>query len=307
MNNDKRSLFQMNPAMRFVIFFIMTGISLLLGVMISFSVVAFVLGIPFSSLPTALLAPQNAKIALAANAIAAIISFLIPSWAVGFFAKGNIAHNMGFNKIGSLYKVLIVVVLAFSGLALSGALATATELIPIPKDWNDWAVALEESYKKAMVAITNMKSGNDLFVNLLLVAFVPAVMEELYFRGALQKTIKDWFGNAIPAIILTAIIFSAFHFSFFGFLSRMALGVMLGFIYEYTKTIWLPILLHFINNGVAIVGLYLVRNDVQKTNQLMDEGMPIYWGAAALVVIIFLLLQLKKDIPNERLEIDLHK
>ena len=150
MNNDKRSLFQMNPAMRFVIFFIMTGISLLLGVMISFSVVAFVLGIPFSSLPTALLAPQNAKIALAANAIAAIISFLIPSWAVGFFAKGNIAHNMGFNKIGGLYKVLIVVVLAFSGLALSGALATATELIPIPKDWNDWAVALEESYKKAI-------------------------------------------------------------------------------------------------------------------------------------------------------------
>jgi membrane protease YdiL (CAAX protease family) len=152
-----------------------------------------------------------------------------------------------------------------------------------------------------------MKSGNDLFVNLLLVAFVPAVMEELYFRGALQKTIKDWFGNAIPAIILTAIIFSAFHFSFFGFLSRMALGVMLGFIYEYTKTIWLPILLHFINNGVAIIGLYLVRNDVQKTNQFMDEGMPIYWGAAALVVIIFLLLQLKKDIPNERLENDLHK
>jgi membrane protease YdiL (CAAX protease family) len=87
----------------------------------------------------------------------------------------------------------------------------------------------------------------------------------------------------------------------------MALGVMLGFIYEYTKTIWLPILLHFINNGVAIIGLYLVRNDVQKTNQFMDEGMPIYWGAAALVVIIFLLLQLKKDIPNERLENDLHK
>ena len=77
------------------------------------------------------------------------------------------------------------------------------------------------------------------------------------------------------------------------------------FIYEYTKTIWLPILLHFINNAVAIVGLYLVKNDVQKTNQLMDEGMPIYWGLVAAVAVVFLLLQLKKSTPNERLDNDI--
>ncbi len=305
MNNDHRGLFQMHPAMRFVIFFLMTGISLILGAMISFSIVAFSLDISFSELPSAMLAPQNAKLALVTNAIASIISFFIPSWAVAYFSEGGISKNMGFKKINGIHKVLIVMLLAFSGLALSGALATATELIPISNGMHDWAMSLEDSYKKAMVAITKMKSGNDLFVNLLLVAFVPAVMEELYFRGALQKTIKDWFKKPVYAIILTAIIFSAFHFSFYGFLSRMALGVMLGFIYEYTKTIWLPILLHFINNGVAIVGLYLVRNDIKKTNQLMDEGMPIYWGIVALALVVFLLAQLKKDTPHERLDNDL--
>lgn len=305
MNNDHRSLFQMHPAMRFVIFFLITGISLILGVMISFSVAAFVLDVPFSNLATAMLDPKNAKVSLVVNAVASIISFLIPSWAVAYFSNGSISQNMGFNKIGGIHKVFIVILLAFSGLALSGALASVTELIPISKSLNDWALALEESYKKAMVAITKMKSLNDLFVNILMVAFVPAVMEELYFRGALQKTIKDWFKNPVYAIVLTAIIFSAFHFSFFGFLSRMALGVILGFIYEYTKTIWLPILLHFINNAVAIVGLYLVKNDVQKINQLMDEGMPIYWGLVAAVVVVFLLLQLKKNTPNERLDNDI--
>lgn len=307
MNNDHRSLLQMHPAMRFVIFFLITGISLILGAMISFSVVAFVLDVPFSALSSAMLAPENAKISLVANAIASIISFFIPSWAVAYFSKGSIAQNMGFKKIEGIHKVLIVILLAFVGLALSGALASATELIPISKSIHNWALALEDSYKKAMVAITKMKSINDLFVNLLLVALVPAVMEELYFRGALQKTIKDWFKNPVYAIILTAIIFSAFHFSFFGFLSRMALGIILGFIYEYTKTIWLPILLHLINNGVAIVGLYLVKNDLGKTNQLMDEGMPIYWGVVALALVIFLLLQLKKHTPHERLDNDIRE
>jgi membrane protease YdiL (CAAX protease family) len=305
MNNDHRSLFEMRPAMRFVIFFILTGISLLLGAMISFSLLAFALHIPFSSIANAMLDPQNAKFSLLANALAAIISFLIPSWAVAYFSKGSIVANMGFNKIGNIRKILLVILLAFSGLLLSGALASLTELIPISNDLHNWAMGLEATYKKAMVAITQMKSVKDLLVNLLLVALIPAVVEELYFRGALQKTVKDWFGNAIVAIVITAIIFSAFHFSFFGFLSRMALGILLGLIYEYTKTIWLPILLHFINNGVAIVALFLVRNDVKKTNQLMDEGMPIYWGIISLVIIIFLLFQLKKESQYERLENDI--
>lgn len=305
MNNAPRSLFEMHPAMRFLIFFIMTGISLLIGAMISFSLVAFALNIPFSSIATAMLDPQHAKFSLLANALAAIITFLIPSWSVAFLTEGSTLANMGFTKIGGIKKWYIVVLLAFLGLLLSGALASVTELIPVPKNINSWALELEETYKKAMAAVTKMHSLNDLFVNILLVALIPAFVEELYFRAALQKTIKDWFGNAFIAIIITSIIFSAFHFSYFGFLSRMALGILLGFIYEYTKSIWFPILLHFINNGVAIVGLFLVRNNVQKTNQFMDEGLPIFWGAIAVVGIIFLLIQLKKESPYERLENDL--
>jgi membrane protease YdiL (CAAX protease family) len=305
MNNDNRSLLQMSPAMRFVIFLVLTGISLILGVMVSFSIIAFVLDIPYSALPNTILDPQNAKIALMANAMASVMSFLLPSWAVAYFSNGSIAKNMGFNKIGSIQRVWVVILLAFAGLALSGALASLTELIPIPTNWELWAKALEETYKKAMSAITKMKSLNDLFLNLLLVAFIPALMEELYFRGALQKTIKDWFGNVPTAIILTAIIFSAFHFSFFGFLSRMALGLILGYIYEYTKTIWLPILLHFINNGVAIVSLYLVKNDLEKTNKMMDEGLPVFWGLIALVLVILLLARLKKISSYEQLDKDL--
>ena len=85
----------------------------------------------------------------------------------------------------------------------------------------------------------------------------------------------------------------------------MALGILLGLIFDYTKTIWLPILLHFINNGVAIISIYLVRNDVKKMNQVLDEGMPIYMGAIAILVVAYILTQLKKT-NHERLENDIH-
>jgi len=305
MNNDNRSLLEMNPAMRFVVFFIMTGISLLLGFFISFSFASFILHVPFSDLPKVMLDPKNGSISLITNAFATIISFLIPSIAVAYFTKGKVLQNMGFHTIKNSKQVFYVILLSVNGLYLSGALASLTQIIPISPNLNKWVLELEETYKQAMGAITQMKSIADLFVNLTLVALVPAVVEELYFRGALQKTLKDWSGKGWLAVMVTAIIFSAFHFSFFGFLSRMALGIILGLIFDYTKTIWLPILLHFINNGVAIISIYLVRNDVKKMNQVMDEGMPIYMGAIAILVVAYILTQLKKTY-HERLENDIH-
>jgi membrane protease YdiL (CAAX protease family) len=290
MNNDTRSHLQMIPALRFAIFFVVTGISLILGGLISFSVAAFVLHVPFNDLSIAIFDPKNANMLLFINALTIIISFLIPSVTVAYFTKGSIASNMGFKKIGHFKQIGWVIILSLLGLYLSGALSTLTQLIPIPNNLNAWASNLEDSYKKGMGGVMHMKSINDLIAILILVALIPAIFEELYFRGGLQKTIKDWSGMPVLSIVITAIIFSAFHFSFFGFLSRMALGIVLGFIFEYTKSIWLSILMHFLNNGIAVVGLYLVRNNPQKMSQAMDDnGAPLYLGAVALIFIIYFL------------------
>ena len=181
-------------------------------------------------------------------------------------------------------------------------MATLTEKIPVPISFKQWAEELESSYKKAMMAMTQMNSISDLLINLIAVALIPAMVEELYFRGTLQKTLSAWSGKPIIAILVTAIIFSAFHFSYFGFLSRMVLGIVLGFIFEYTRNIWLPILLHFINNGIAIVTLYTVRGDQQKMDKVMDENLPLYWGVLAIGLVTYFLQCLKKDTNYERLE-----
>jgi membrane protease YdiL (CAAX protease family) len=112
----------------------------------------------------------------------------------------------------------------------------------------------------------------------------------------------DWTGKPYISIVVTAVIFSAFHFSYFGFLSRMSLGIILGIIYFYTKTIWMPMLMHFINNGIGITILYFVRNNPKKMDAVIDGNLPYYWVVVALFVIIILCKKLKETSPHVQLE-----
>jgi membrane protease YdiL (CAAX protease family) len=280
----------------------LTGIGMILGALISFSIVSAILHIPFSAMQKVIMQPEYASMAQFANALASIIAFGLPSIALAFLVKGNWMANMGFTPMQSYQSAGIVILVALTGMILSGALGSLTEKIPIPTDFKNWAEGLEAQYKKAMLSMTHMSSLKDLVFALIAVAVIPSIIEEVYFRGTLQKIILDLTGKPYAAIILTAIFFSAIHFSFYGFLSRMALGMVLGYVYHYSKTIWLPILLHFLNNGIAVVILYSIRNNPANVEKMMDDNLPIYWGIIALVGIYYLLKKLKNTHSNAGLE-----
>ncbi len=302
MRSEDRSIYHMSPPVRFFLLLGITAISLIIGGLITFSIVAGFLHVSFAETQVALLDAKNAHIALFANAFASLIAFLLPSIAIAFFTNGQIPQNMGFKPVKSIRLVYLVLLLSFVGLLLSGSAASLTEKIPVPADFKAWATGLENTYKQAMLAMTKMNSIGDLLFNIVAVAFIPALVEELFFRGALQKTIKNWSGNAVMSIVITAIIFSAFHFSYFGFLSRMLLGILLGFIFEYSGSIWLSMLMHFINNGIAIITLYMVRDNQAKVEKAMDETIPMYWGIFAIALVIYLLQQIKIEANYEGLD-----
>lgn len=302
MSSSETSIFEMSPGLKMAVFIGLTGFSLILGSMISFSIVAALLHLPLSALPSALLQPQNASIAQLANALASIIAFGLPTIVITFFSKNKMVSELGFRPVQNINQIGIVILIAITGLFLSGALGDLTEKIPIPIAFKNWATQLEDQYKKALYAMTQMKSAIDLFIAIIAVAVVPAIVEELFFRASLQKILVDWTGKPYAAIIVTALLFSAFHFSYFGFLSRMSLGIILGIIYYYTKTIWLPILMHFINNGIGITTLYFVRNNPTKTESVIEGNLTYYWSILAIVVITILCKKLKQISPNAALE-----
>jgi membrane protease YdiL (CAAX protease family) len=302
MSSSETSIFQMSPGLKMALFIGLSGISLILGGMISFSIAAVLLDIPFSGLQSALLQPKNASIAQFANALASVIAFGLPGIVVAFFSKDKLVSELGFVRIKNWNQIGLVILIAITGLFLSGALGDLTEKIPIPVALKNWATQMEDQYKKALYAMTQMKSILDLLFAIIAVAVVPAIVEELFFRASLQKILMDWTGKPYVAIIMTAVIFSAFHFSYFGFLSRMSLGIILGIIYYYTKTIWLPMLMHFINNGIGITILYFVRNDPKKMDAVIDGNLPFYWVAVAILIVTVLCKKLKESTTHVQLE-----
>jgi membrane protease YdiL (CAAX protease family) len=92
-----------------------------------------------------------------------------------------------------------------------------------------------------------------LFVNLIVIAVIPAIGEELTFRGVIQKLLTRWFGHVHWAILVTAFLFSAMHIQFLSFLPRFFLGIVLGYLFLWSNSMWLTMLVHFINNAIAVV------------------------------------------------------
>ncbi|MEN9697110.1 MAG: hypothetical protein RLZ56_531 [Bacteroidota bacterium] len=307
MSIENRSLLQMSPGMRIALFLAVSGVSMVVGALVSFSIIAGYFHVGFADIQRVLLSPEHSSAALFSNALASFIAFLVPSIAVAYFTAGPVLKNMGFNIPNTPKLIFSVILLSIAGLLLSGALASVTEWIPVPTSFKNWANELEANYKKAMMAMLQMHSIGGLLINLLAVALIPAMVEELYFRGALQSNLKAWSGNYWIAIIVTSIVFSAFHFSYFGFLSRMGLGMVLGFIFEYTKSIWLCILMHFLNNGIAIIAIYRAKGNAIEADKIMDAKFPLAWVVVALVLVVILLNKIKKEANYVNLEKDIHE
>jgi membrane protease YdiL (CAAX protease family) len=133
-----------------------------------------------------------------------------------------------------------------------------------------------------------------IFVNLLVIAVIPAIGEELTFRGIIQKLFNRWFGHPHWAIVLTAFLFSAMHIQFLSFLPRFFLGLVLGYLFYWSGSIWLTILVHFINNAIAVIFYHyyyggLAGNYMEIMGTPEKDLVLAIAGAAAGSAIIYLI------------------
>ncbi len=135
-------------------------------------------------------------------------------------------------------------------------------------------------------------------------ALGPAIFEETFFRGGMQNLLQQWTRKPILAIIITSLIFSAIHFSYYGFIPRVALGVILGLIYYYSGSLWLSIAGHFFNNALVVTQIYIYARQGKPIEDAMNESSPIWLGAIAVLGLTALLLLYKRysEIDRKKLE-----
>ncbi|MEY2829696.1 MAG: hypothetical protein RIQ33_1554 [Bacteroidota bacterium] len=123
-----------------------------------------------------------------------------------------------------------------------------------------------------------------LLFNLLVVAIVPGIVEEIFFRGVLQKLLHEGFRNKHAAIIISAILFSAMHMEFLGFIPRFLMGLMLGYLFDWSKNIWVNIAAHALNNGISVIAYFMFVKGYTSTD---IDNMDHYGIAPTAIAVVF--------------------
>ncbi len=198
-------------------------------------------------------------------------------------------------KFPKLQYIGLAVVIMLVGMLVVAMLGVVNANIPISGGFKDWAMGFEKMASDQMGVFMNDKSIGNLVLNLITVAFCAGLTEEIFFRGLLQRSFADMGVNKHVAVWSIAILFSAFHLQFMGFLPRIFLGALLGYLYAYTNNLWVPILGHTFNNAFAVVASYVMGDNPEDTPKA-GSGDAMTWvlGIIALVAVIGLFVMLKK-------------
>jgi hypothetical protein len=221
--------------------------------------------------------------------INSIFMFVVPPIVYYYITcKEHRMQKLGFRSLTPpCWLMLIGVALMFVSLPVTNQLTSWNEGMSFGKGltWlEDWIKSLEETAKAATEKMLNVDTIGGLLLNMVVVALIPAIGEEMTFRGVLQQSLTRKM-NPHVAIVLSAAIFSFIHFQFYGFLPRMFLGVLLGYMFHITGSLWTSIAMHFVNNGTAVM-LYYLNNkgildvDVEHFGALEN---PWFIGLSAVV------------------------
>jgi membrane protease YdiL (CAAX protease family) len=139
-------------------------------------------------------------------------------------------------------------------------------------DWlsgvEQWMIEKEDNATRLTDSLMTSNTFWIMILNVLVIAVMPAIGEELIFRGIFQKIFYNLFKSGHLAIWFTAFVFSAIHFQFFGFVPRFILGLVFGYLFLWSGTLWLPVISHFVNNAVPVIGAYI--QGWEKSNAPMD-------------------------------------
>ncbi|MEL7119924.1 MAG: type II CAAX endopeptidase family protein [Bacteroidota bacterium] len=219
------------------------------------------------------------------NLVSHFTTFTLSSVILALFLyKKKMLSYFKLDKMPSINNLGFGVLFIMASFPLAIFIMWINQQIPLP----EWAVTMEESASGMLKSVLNMQSPVELLFNLLVVAVLPAVGEELLFRGVVQQQIEKSTKNGILAIWITATVFSAIHLQFEGFFPRLLLGAILGYLFYWTKNLWVPILAHFVFNGTQIVGKYFYQDQVSIENSVDFEKIPWLPGIIGILIMLFI-------------------
>jgi membrane protease YdiL (CAAX protease family) len=278
----------------FLLLLVFTGASVFS--FFGFVISEFFLGIPLLSNPSMLenmADPEMIPALRVMQVLQALGMLIIPSGVYLWITSSSDGLRSMFgtpNRQGIMLSVALFMV-AFPFI---NYLAEWNSNIEIPTALGDWMQGKESQAGKLTELFLDMPSVGLLFFNLVMIALLPAVGEELIFRGIIQLGLHRQFGNAHVAIWVSAALFSAIHLQFFGFVPRMLMGVAMGYLLFWSGNLWYPIIAHLTNNAMSVVLSYGIQHgqiDAEIETAGLENGTVASFSLVFCLVLLYLFKQ----------------
>lgn len=220
-----------------------------------------------------------------------VLAFIVPAVAAMALFYRRLLHAMCMDRAPEWRALLVVVAFYILSMPAMNWLVTANEAMTLPS-WmsgiEQMMRTLEDSAADATEKLLDINTVGQLIPCVFVVGLMAGLSEEMLFRGAMQRTMQDSRLNKHTVVWFVAIIFSAFHMQFYGFFPRMILGVWLGYLLLWTRSLWVPIIAHTLNNSTVVMFSYLTNKGIVPEGFGDNLGLPadgdIPWLAIASLV-----------------------
>lgn len=277
--------------------------------LLAFMIVAMIVAIPFFGMEnlmgnlsaSGMNTPETLGFLKYFQVVQSIGLFVVPPIILAWLYHGNISQYLYIdrttNHLTYLYAILAVLML----IPLINFMGEINGQMKLPESLSgmeDWMRNMEDAAEVMVKNFMKVDGISGLMFNIFMIAVLPALGEELMFRGVIQRIFTNWSRNYHWGIWITAFLFSAMHMQFYGFLPRMALGAMFGYLLVWSGSMWVPIIAHFANNTMGVLGYYLIdkgviSKDVEEWGTGTGQFPLVLFSLASAGLLLFLIYRNK--------------
>lgn len=223
--------------------------------------------------------------------------------------KGKLLDDFVKLPSNSFTILVITIVMVFSFMIVNTVFIEWNANLELPafmSGFEKWAAGLEESMADLTKFLTEFETTGYFILSIVVIAVIPGIGEEILFRGFLQNILRKIFHNDHVAVWAAAILFSAIHFQFYGFVPRMLLGAVFGYLYLWSGNLLVPIVAHFLNNSVSLLSLFVYQKGLTDFDAESTEALPtmyvLIFSALFVATLVYFKNFLVKNDDDEELE-----
>lgn len=221
-----------------------------------------------------------------AAVIQSVFQLILPAIITSAIVTRKPAEFLLINQRIDIPTLLLALAALIAATPAMNLIISLNQSITLPQSLSWLEEAIRTMENNASQSITLLQGGNsigDLIMNILIIGVLAGFGEELFFRGTFMRLMTTGGINVKAAIWTVAIVFSAMHLQFYGFVPRVLLGAYFGYLLWMSRCLWIPIVIHAANNIIYVSWQWAYGESETPVDTIGADG---NWIAVAISVVL---------------------